>query len=149
MAKILIVEDDPVVLRMYTRVFGFEGFEVESATNGQDGVDKTKSIKPDFILLDIMLPEKSGLQFLDEVKADPEVQNIPVMVITNLAGKDNEQLVLTKGALKCVYKSETNPKQVVEMVKEELAKLQPAAESSTQEPAPESSPEPEPAGEQS
>ena len=124
MAKILIVEDDPVVLRMYARVFGFEGFEVETASNGKEGVEMTKTNKPDFVLLDIMLPEKSGLQYLDEVKADPNTQNIPVMVITNLAGKDNEQLVLAKGAIACVYKSETNPKQVVEMVKQEMQRRQ-------------------------
>ena len=130
MAKVLIVEDDPVVLRMYSRVFGFEGFEVDTATNGQEGVDKAKTIKPDFILLDIMLPEKSGLQFLDEVKVAEETKNIPVMVMTNLAGKDNEQLVLGKGAIKCIYKSETNPKQVVDMVKEEIARIQTPIESS-------------------
>lgn len=124
MAKVLIVEDDPVVLRMYTRVFGFEGFEVETAANGQEGVDKTKLLKPDFVLLDVMLPEKSGLQYLDEVKADPLTQNIPVMVMTNLAGKENEQLVLEKGAIRCIYKSEVNPKQVVEIVKEEMGKRQ-------------------------
>jgi CheY-like chemotaxis protein len=124
MAKILIVEDDPVVLRMYTRVFGFEGFEVATAVNGQEGVEKTKSEKPDFVLLDVMLPEKSGIQYLDEVKADPVTQGIPVMVITNLAGKDNEDLVLAKGAIRCVYKSEVNPKQVVELVKEELQRRQ-------------------------
>lgn len=120
MAKILIVEDDPVVLRMYTRVFGFEGFQVETATNGQEGVEKTKVLKPDFVLLDVMLPEKSGLQYLDEVKADPVTQNIPVLVMTNLAGRDNEQLVYAKGAIGCIYKSEVNPKQVVERVKEEI-----------------------------
>jgi CheY-like chemotaxis protein len=124
MAKILIVEDDPVVLRMYTRVFGFEGFEVETATNGQEGVDKTKLLKPDLVLLDVMLPEKSGLQYLDEVKADPLTQNIPVIVMTNLAGKENEQLVLEKGAIRCIYKSEVNPKQVVELVKEEMQRRQ-------------------------
>ena len=122
MAKILIVEDDPVMLRMYSRVFGFEGFEGEAATNGQEGIEKAKKLKPDFVLLDVMLPEKSGLQFLDEIRADPLTQNMPVLVMTNLAGQDNEQQVLARGAIGCVYKSEVNPRDVVNQVKEELGR---------------------------
>lgn len=120
MAKVLIIEDDPVMQKMYQRVFGFEGFEVDQAIDGQQGLEKAKTVAPDMILLDIMMPVMSGMQVLDALKADPATEQIPVMVFTNLAGKQDADGVLARGAIACIHKSQVNPKQVVQMVRDEL-----------------------------
>lgn len=121
MTKILIVEDDPLMSRMYQKIFKFEGFEVDFAGDGEEGLEKVRSGKPTLILLDIMMPKMNGLEVLDKLKMDPELKGIPVIMLTNLAGTADAEAALTKGAVKYIIKSEYEPKQVVNMVKEILA----------------------------
>lgn len=121
MTKILIVEDDPLMSRMYQKIFKFEGFEVDFAGDGEEGLEKVRTAKPTLILLDIMMPKMNGLQVLDKLKLDPETKGIPVIMLTNLAGTADAEAALTKGAVKYIIKSENEPKQVVNMVKEILA----------------------------
>ena len=122
MAKVLIVEDDQVMSRMYARVFAYEGLEVETAEDGLKGLEKAKTVNPDIILLDIMMPNMSGLQVLDALKAEAVTQAIPVIVFTNLAGRQDLDQVLAKGAIAAVNKTDITPKQLVQMVKEELGR---------------------------
>src|SRR3989304_9645064 len=121
MAKILIIEDDPLMIRLYQKVFKFEGYDVEVASNGQEGLEKVNSFTPTLILLDIMMPEMNGLEVLDKLKADSNTKKIPVVVLTNLAGSRDAETALAKGAVKYIVKSEYEPKEVVKMVKEILS----------------------------
>lgn len=121
MAKILIVEDDPLMSRMYQKIFTFEGYDVETAADGEEGLLKVKSVKPTLVLLDIMMPKLNGLEVLDRLKSDPETKGIPVVMLTNLAGQQDAEKALAKGAVKYIIKSEYDPKQVANMVKEILA----------------------------
>jgi CheY-like chemotaxis protein len=121
MAKILVVEDDPLMSRMYQKIFTFEGYDVEMASDGQEGLDKARAIKPTLMLLDVMMPKLNGLQVLEKLKADPETKAIPVVMLTNLAGEQDAESALTKGAIKYIIKSEHDPKEVADMVKEILA----------------------------
>jgi len=121
MTKILIVEDDPLMSRMYRKIFKFEGFDVDFASDGEEGLEKIRSIKPTLVLLDIMMPKMNGLEVLDKVKLDPETRSIPIVMLTNLAGTQDAEAALTKGAVKYIIKSENEPKQVINMVKEILA----------------------------
>ena len=121
MAKILIVEDDPLIMRLYQKIFTFEGFEVILATNGEEGLEKARSAKPTVILLDIMMPKMNGLDLLIKLKVDPQTQKIPVVMLTNLAGTQDAEKALSEGAIKYIIKSEFAPKQVVNMVKEIIA----------------------------
>ena len=118
---ILITEDDPLMSRMYQKIFTFEGYEVVMAADGQEGLDKAREIKPTMILLDVMMPKLNGLQVLEKLKADPETKAIPVVMLTNLAGQQDAESALAKGAIKYIVKSEYEPKQVADMVKELLA----------------------------
>lgn len=120
--KILIVEDDTLLSRMYEKAFKFEKYEVHVARNGKEGVSAAKKLKPDFILLDIMMPEMNGLEALDKLKADKDTKNIPVVMLTNLSGDEDVESALSKGALKFIVKSEHDPKEVVDMVKELIGK---------------------------
>jgi CheY-like chemotaxis protein len=121
MAKVLIVEDDQLMSRMYQKIFTFEHYEVELAENGQEGLEKAKSFRPTLILLDVMMPIMNGLETLDKLKSDPETKTIPVIMLTNLAGQQDAETALSKGAVKYIIKSEHDPKQVSDMVKEVLA----------------------------
>ncbi len=120
-AKLLIVEDDPLMSRMYEKIFTFEGFEVILAGNGEEGLELVKKERPNLILLDIMMPKMNGLQVLEKIKIDPDTKSIPVVMLTNLAGQQDAENALTKGAVKYIVKSEYDPKQVTNMVKEILA----------------------------
>lgn len=121
MAKILIVEDDPLMSRMYQKIFSFEGYEVEMAVDGEEGWEKAKKNKPTLILLDIMMPKMNGIQVLEKLKLDAETKSIPVVMLTNLAGVSDAEAALAKGAVKYIVKSEHDPKEVTNMIKEVLA----------------------------
>jgi len=121
MAKLLIIEDDPLIARLYEKIFTFEKYEVVMADNGQDGLDKARTENPTLILLDIMMPKMNGLQVLEKLKADPDLKNIPVVMLTNLAGEKDAETALSKGAVKYIVKSEHDPKQISDMVKEIIA----------------------------
>lgn len=121
MAKVLIIEDDPLMSRMYQKIFTFENYEVEMAADGEEGLAKVASAKPTVILLDVMMPKMNGLQVLDKLKADPNTKAIPVVMLTNLAGQQDAETALAKGAVKYIIKSEQDPKQVADQVKQIIA----------------------------
>lgn len=120
MPKILIVEDDPLMARMYQKTFTFEQYEVEVANDGQAGLEKAKTVNPNLILLDIMMPKMNGFEVLERLKSDPGTKNIPVVMLTNLAGEQDAEKALSMGAVKYFIKSEYDPKQIVDMVKQVL-----------------------------
>lgn len=119
---VLVVEDEAVISRMYQKILSFEGFEVETAADGEEGWQRAKVLKPALILLDFMMPKLNGLQVLEKLKADPETANIPVVMLTNLAAPQEAELASKMGVTKYIIKSETEPKQVVELVREFLPK---------------------------
>lgn len=118
MSKILIVEDDPLMSRMYQKIFTFEHYDVVLAGDGEEGMVKVKQEKPDLVLLDVMMPKLNGLEVLDRLKADPETKKIPIIMLTNLAGEKDAETALAKGAVKYIIKSDYEPKEVADMVKE-------------------------------
>ena len=121
MARILIIEDDALIARMYEAAFRFEKFEVDVAHNGKDGLEKLKKNRPSLILLDIMMPKMNGIDVLREMKADPRHKGIPVVMLTNLSGSKDIEEALSLGAVKYIVKSKYKPKEVVAQIKEILA----------------------------
>src|SRR3972149_4460905 len=121
MAKILIVEDDPLMSRMYQKIFTFEGYEVAMAGNGEEGLEAAKKGKPNLVLLDVMMPKMNGLEVLEKLKIDPETKGIPVIMLTNLVYQKDAETALAKGAVKYIIKSEHEPKEIADMVKQILA----------------------------
>lgn len=120
MAKILIVEDDPFLRKMYVKKLQIEGFDVDIATDGAEGLAKLKSFAPDLALLDVMLPKLNGLEVIDRAKADPQTKNIPILVFSNLSSAADEETAKKKGAVGFIVKSDVTPAQVVEKVKQYL-----------------------------
>ena len=120
MARIIIIEDDPILSRMYEQAFTFERHEVDVAHDGKEGLEKIAKNPPTVILLDVMMPVMNGFETLEKLKADPTTKNIPVIMLTNLSEQNDAEMALAHGAVKYIIKGNYNPKQVVEMVKEIL-----------------------------
>lgn len=122
MAKLMIVEDDTFLSKMYDKKFKNAGFEVELAHDGMEALAKVKGFKPDIILMDILMPKLNGIETLDKLKADPETKHIPVIMSTNLSTADDSEATLKKGAIKYIVKSDVTPSEIVKIVQEALAK---------------------------
>ncbi|GIW66250.1 MAG: hypothetical protein KatS3mg095_0148 [Candidatus Parcubacteria bacterium] len=89
--KILIVEDDKFLRTLLEKKIKNEGFEVLTANDGEEALNKIVTEKPDLILLDIILPKKSGFYILEEINKDINLKNIPVFIISNLGQPEDVQ----------------------------------------------------------
>jgi len=129
MTKVLIVEDEDLVGRMYEKALKFDGFDVTVALGGEDGLAKLKEIKPDLILLDIMMPEPDGIEVLEKIKEDEKLKEIPVVMLTNLSGRHDAELALSKGATDFWVKSDTKVADLGKKINEVLNDKKPKQES--------------------
>lgn len=120
MSKLLLIEDDKILLEMYRDKFANEKFEVQTAGDGQDGIDKMKTFKPDVVLLDLIMPRVTGFDVLKMAKSDPEISKIPILVLTNIYA-DAEDLVKNWGVEYFLLKANNTPETIVTKVKEILA----------------------------
>jgi DNA-binding response OmpR family regulator len=80
--RVLVADDDPVILRLIEVNLGLEGFEVETANRGEDVLGKAKDVVPDVILLDVMMPGMSGWDVARRLKDDDETSRIPVVFLS-------------------------------------------------------------------
>lgn len=117
MPKILIVEDDPFLLKMYNKKFQVEGFQVETAEDGISGLQKMKTFTPDLVIMDVMMPKLNGLEAVEKAKSDPATSNIPILILTNLSAATDAETAVKKGAVGFLVKSDTTPTQVITKVK--------------------------------
>jgi DNA-binding response OmpR family regulator len=89
-SKVLLVEDDSMIVRMYEKKLKLEGFDILSVFNGEEGLAALKNYHPDIILLDIMMPRLNGLDTLKILKANPVLKSIPVIILTNLGDRPED-----------------------------------------------------------
>jgi CheY-like chemotaxis protein len=122
MSKVLLVEDDPIIIRLYTKTLQLEGFDVQEADNGLSALEQIPNFKPDIILLDIMMPTMNGIEFLKRITAGTEEGKIPVIVLTNVSDSDVTMEAVHAGASLILIKSQTEPDDVVKAVKGVLNK---------------------------
>lgn len=120
--KILVIEDDITLNKIYQTKLGVMGYEVASAYNGEEAVAKAKSEMPDLILLDLMLPKKSGFDVLTEIKADENIKNIPVIILSNLGQEEDVKRGLEMGAIDFLTKSNIKLADVVKKIQDVLLK---------------------------
>ncbi len=125
--KIAIVEDDLAIAQMYRMKFEVEGYEVQTAENGTLGFKLISDMKPDVVLLDLMMPEMNGDEVLEKVRAEEWGKNIKVIILTNLSEQEEPAKLKDLGVSKYIVKAEMTPKQVAELVKTELGAAKPAA----------------------
>lgn len=123
MSKILIVEDDETLSKMYQKKIVHEGFEVVAAYSGNEGLEKAIIEKPDLILLDIMMPGMDGFAVVKQLKTKSEMKNIPIIILTNLGTSEifiDEAKMLGVNTYLVKYKTSAN--EVIEKIREELGK---------------------------
>lgn len=120
MKSVLIIEDDPLMMRMYQRVFKFSGINAEAASDGKEGLEKAKRRKPALILLDVMMPQMNGLEVLGELKNNSDTKDIPVIMLTNISGSKDSKKALAMGAVEYIVKSDYNPEEVADKAKKYL-----------------------------
>ena len=120
--KILFVEDEPSLQKAISELLTQEGFEIFSAIDGEEGLKMAKKEKPNLILLDLILPKKDGFEVLKELKADSELKDIPVIVLTNLEGMGNVEKALELGATTYLVKANYELEDVLKTVKQHLKK---------------------------
>ena len=80
--RVLVVEDDPNVRGLLETLLASEGYEVSTASDGLAGLVKLSSTRPDLMLLDLMMPDLGGVRVLEELRADPQLSAVPVIVVT-------------------------------------------------------------------
>lgn len=121
MKNILLVEDDRFLSRMYVEKLSEEGgFNVQSVEFGRQALEKIKIIKPDLILLDLLLPDMNGVQILKIIKEDNNLKSIRVLLLTNLNEKDFINEALSLGADGYLIKAHFTPNEVVDKIKQIL-----------------------------
>lgn len=118
--KILIVEDDSSLRELYKIKMEDEGFEVDTAKDGEEGVEKIRENKPDLVLLDLMMPRKNGFSVLEEVKGDNSCCTIPIIALSNLNSGNDINLVKKLGAIEYLVKSKTSLSNLVNIVKQNV-----------------------------
>ena len=80
--KVVCVEDEPEIIDLIKLILGRKGFDLTGATGGLEGLEAIRRIRPDLVLLDLMMPDMDGWEVYQQMKADPELKNIPVIVVT-------------------------------------------------------------------
>lgn len=115
---LLIVEDDDVLLRTLYLVFHKSGFTIATATDGDTALKMVQRIKPDIILLDLLLPKMNGFDVLKNLKSTPGLEKIPVIVLSNL-GEENVQKAKDLGAMDYFIKADTS----LSLLKEKVVKI--------------------------
>lgn len=119
--KIVIVEDEEILLRVLKEKFEKANFDVSVAVNGEEAMGIIKKFQPDVVLLDLILPKKSGFEVLQELKADPELKPIPVVVVLSNLGQDEDiKRALQLGAEDYIVKTQHPINEVIEKVKSRL-----------------------------
>ncbi|NCT55678.1 response regulator [bacterium] len=112
MAKILLIEDDLSIAKLYKTELELDGHNVTHLENGAKTVDTAKAETPDIILLDIQLPDKDGLTILADLKDDELTKNIKVVMLTNYANEENVEKALNMGAEDFIPKHRIVPQEL-------------------------------------
>ena len=120
--KILVVEDNELNLKLFCDLLRAHGYEAEPVRDGREALEQARAFEPDLIVMDIQMPHISGLELIEQVKADEDLRVIPIMAVTAYAAKGDEERIRDAGAEGYVSK----PISVIRFV-EEVASLLEAA----------------------
>jgi len=120
--KILMIEEDRFLRKIYRDKFSRLDFDFLEATNGEEGLNKIIYEKPDLVILDLMLPKKNGFDVLIDIKRNKNTQSIPVIILSNLGQESDIKRGISLGAEDYLVKTEVSLSDVVDRVREQLAK---------------------------
>ncbi len=117
MPKILIIEDDNFLRLALEKKLKKEGFEVVTATDGEEGLQKIITELPDLVLLDIILPKKTGFGFLEDLKKDPNLKSIPIIIVSQLGQPEDIDKGINLGAIEYFVKAKVSLDDLVSKIK--------------------------------
>lgn len=120
MVKILLVEDEEIIIELLKKKLENEGYKLAVARDGLEGLEKIKTFKPDLILLDIIMPKMGGFEVMEEMKKDPAMKEIPVIIISNSGQPVELDRAKELGAKDWLIKTEFDPQEVVDKVKKQI-----------------------------
>ena len=120
MKKILFIEDESALQKTFGEILTIEGYEMVSALDGETGLKLAQTEKPDLIILDLVLPKLHGFEVLQKVKADKEIKDIPVIVLTNLETMADVEKAIELGAMTYLVKANYSLEEVISKVKKAL-----------------------------
>jgi DNA-binding response OmpR family regulator len=121
MAKIVIAEDEPDIRELIAFTLRFAGYEVITGSNGEEGYELTKKVRPDLAMFDVRMPKMTGYDACKKVKADPEIAHIPVIFLSAKGQESEIEQGLAAGAEEYLLKPFA-PDQLTERVKAVLVK---------------------------
>lgn len=119
--KILVVEDDKFLRELIARKLREEDFDVVEAIDGEEAVKKIVQENPHIVLLDLILPGIDGFEVLAKIKEDPQLSQIPVIILSNLGQRDDIEKGLRLGAVDFLVKAHFTPAEIIDKVKRVLA----------------------------
>jgi CheY-like chemotaxis protein len=120
--KILLIEDEKIMINLLEKKLTQEGYDVTVAVNGEEGLKKMKEIKPDIILLDIIMPKMGGFEVMEEMGKDSELKKIPVVIISNSGQPIELGRARELGARDWLIKTEFDPQEVLNKVVKQIGK---------------------------
>ena len=126
--KILIVDDDNFLLDMYALKFSQNNFEVHTASNGLDAIEKLKGgLSPDVLLMDIIMPEMDGFEMLEKIKKENLATNSIQIVLSNKSQQSDVDRGKALGVAGYITKANSTPREVIDQVQDILSKQNPVA----------------------
>ncbi len=114
--KVLFIDDDSFLRKVYQAELHDKGFDVELATDGEDGLKKIAELKPDCVILDLIMPKKSGFEVLTDLQRSEDLRSIPVIILSNLAQSDDQKRALDLGAADYLVKDNTTLDVIAEKI---------------------------------
>lgn len=119
--KVAIIEDDQAISQMYRIKFEAEGYHVETAENGKLGFELVEKMRPDIILLDLMMPVMNGEEMLAKLRKTTWGKNLKVIILTNRGEQEIPPEVRELNVTALILKADMTPRQVAELVKHKLS----------------------------
>jgi len=120
MKKILLVEDEEIMISHLQKKLTNEGYEVSVARDGEEGLKAMREVRPDLVLLDIIMPKMGGFEVMEEMNKDKELKKIPVIVISNSGQPVELDKAQKLGAKDWLIKTEFDPQEVIDKVKKQV-----------------------------
>jgi len=120
--KILLIEDEEIMINLLEKKLIQEGYQVKVAKNGIEGLEKLKEEKPDLILLDIIMPKMGGFEVMEKISKDPELKEIPIIIISNSGQPVELDKAQKLGAKDWLIKTEFDPQEVIEKVEKQIGR---------------------------
>jgi len=125
--KVVCVEDEPEIIDLIRLILGRKGFDLTGATGGLEGLETIRRVKPDLVLLDLMMPDMDGWEVYQQMKADPDLKNIPVIVVTAKAQSIDKILGLHIAKVDDYVTKPFGPQELLQSVERVLSAKEQAA----------------------